>query len=258
MNHPVPKIIAHRGASGDAPENTLVAFQEAWDQQSDGIECDVRCSADGVVVVMHDADGTRTLDDPRPIREMPFSELSALDAGSWKDKAWDHARVPDLRSVLAGVPHGREAVIELKSGTNLAPAVAQVVADFPNTEITLIAFNFDLLCEAKQLMPNRPALWLFGDWDKSARSGRTLGLDLLRKLIDGGVDGLDLGCHPHLTPELTEPIREAGMPIYAYTINQLAQIETCLTAGVDAITTDYPGRMREILKGAKTFRSISA
>lgn len=240
-----PKIIAHRGASGDVPENTLPAFEEAWNQGADGIECDVQCSADGVVVVMHDSDGRRTLGDSRRIESIAFDELSTRDAGSWKDTRWHHARVPDLRSVLEGVPEGKEAVVELKAGAHLAPTVAAALHEFPNTEITLIAFDFDLICQAKQLAPERRALWLFGGLRQSPMAGASLGRTLVQKVIAGGLDGIDLGWHATLTPELTAPIRDAGLTIYAFTINELPQLDSCMAANVDAVTTDFPKRIRK-------------
>ena len=90
------EIIAHRGASADAPENTLEAFQLGLDQGADAIECDVRVTRDGELVAIHDPTVDRVADTTGTVAEMSQAELSALDVGSWKSPSWRDARIPML------------------------------------------------------------------------------------------------------------------------------------------------------------------
>ena len=109
-------IIAHRGASFDAPENTLSSFRLAWEQGADGIEGDFMLTSDGQIACFHDLDGQRLAGDPVVVKNSTLAKLQALDVGRWKGDRWRGERVPTLRDVLAIVPAGRKVVFELKDG----------------------------------------------------------------------------------------------------------------------------------------------
>src|SRR5438034_6344625 len=109
------KIIAHRGASHDAPENTLAAVHLAWQQNADAVEIDVHLSKDGKLVVIHDATTKRTCGVSHKVRELTLAELKSLDAGKWKGRQWVGETIPTLDEVLDIVPKGRGLVIEMKS-----------------------------------------------------------------------------------------------------------------------------------------------
>ena len=93
-------IIAHRGASFDAPENTLAAFRLAWDEGADGVEGDFMLTADGQIVCFHDVDTQRVAGTARSSSESTFAELASLDVGSWKGARWRGERIPSLADVL--------------------------------------------------------------------------------------------------------------------------------------------------------------
>src|SRR5687767_15734678 len=100
------EIIAHRGASGEAPENTLSAMKLAWAQGADAIELDLWLSKDGKLVVFHDADTKRFEKQPRKIPELTWDEVQTLDVGSWKGAQFKGERIPTLESILATIPPG--------------------------------------------------------------------------------------------------------------------------------------------------------
>ena len=103
-------IIAHRGASFDAPENTLAAFRLAWEQGADGIEGDFMLTADGQIVCFHDLDTQRVAGEMRVVKESTLAELQALDVGRWKGDRWRGERIASLDDVLAVIPQGKQLV----------------------------------------------------------------------------------------------------------------------------------------------------
>ncbi|MCB1806648.1 MAG: glycerophosphodiester phosphodiesterase, partial [Candidatus Competibacteraceae bacterium] len=120
-------IIAHRGASGEAPENTLAAFDLAWRQQADGIELDVRLSRDGRVMVHHDPTTKRLTGTDLSIADSTSDALRQLDFGIWKGPEFAGQRMPVLDEVLAAAPPGKQVVIEIKCGPEIIPALSQVL-----------------------------------------------------------------------------------------------------------------------------------
>ena len=107
-------IIGHRGASEDAPENTLAAIEEAWKQQADGVEIDVRMSSDSRLVCVHDNNLFRTTGKNCLIENTSLEEIKKLDAGSWRGKEWTNSMIPSLEEVLEKIPAGKKIFIEVK------------------------------------------------------------------------------------------------------------------------------------------------
>lgn len=120
------EIVAHRGASAGAPENTLPSFNLGW-ELADADELDVHLSNDGEVVVLHDASTMRTGSFDKSIVEQALAEPKSLDAGAWKAATWAGTRIPTLAEVLALVPEGKRPFIEIKCGVEVAPALESAV-----------------------------------------------------------------------------------------------------------------------------------
>src|SRR6476661_5646642 len=120
------EIVAHRGASAEAPENTLPSFKLGW-ELADADELDIYLSKDGEAVVMHDASTKRTAGLDKLVADQTLAELKALDAGSWKAPSWTGTRIPTLAEVLALVPEGKRLFIEIKAGPEVIPALEKAV-----------------------------------------------------------------------------------------------------------------------------------
>src|SRR4051794_20206839 len=103
------QIIAHRGASHDAPENTLAAVRLAWAQHADAVEIDVHLTRDGRLAVIHDPDTQRTAGIPQLVTETTLADLQRLDAGAWKGASFAGEKIPALEDVFALVPAGKRA-----------------------------------------------------------------------------------------------------------------------------------------------------
>ena len=118
------EIIAHRGASYDAPENTLAAFCLGWEQQADGCELDLRLTGDHQVIVIHDSSTRRTTGTRRIVGRCTLAEVQALDAGSFKGPQWQGEKLPALADVAATIPEGRRLLMELKCGSEVLSSTA--------------------------------------------------------------------------------------------------------------------------------------
>lgn len=232
------EIVAHRGASSEAPENTLAAFRLGY-EQADACELDIHLSKDGRVVVIHDANTKRTAAVDKPVAEQTLAELRALDAGKGE-------KIPLLAEVLALIPEGKRLFIEIKCGPEvIAPLVAVIDEAKRKPEQTaLIAFNLETLRQAKQKLPKLQAYWLVG----SPKNGKPPEVEtLVQKCKDAGVDGLDVDGKLPVDAAFVGRVHAAGLKLYTWTVNDSEVAKREAAAGVDGITTDKPLRIKEAL-----------
>ena len=158
MNRPL--IIGHRGASFDAPENTLAAFRLAFAQGADGIEADFRLSADGEILCIHDATTGRTADANLRVAAHSLAELRRLDIGARKGEKWQGEKIPTLAEVLAIIPAGKIFFIECKCGKEIIPPLRRLFAASAMTpvELRFLAFDAPLLAALKTEFPDHQVL----------------------------------------------------------------------------------------------------
>jgi glycerophosphoryl diester phosphodiesterase len=129
------EIIAHRGFSARAPENTLGAFELGWKHQTDACELDVYLTADGKTAVIHDKDTKRTAGVKLDVASSKQAELTALDAGSWKGKEWTNEKIPTLEQALATLPKGKQRFfIEVKCGAEIVPELKRILEPMKDRE----------------------------------------------------------------------------------------------------------------------------
>ncbi len=237
--------IAHRGASYDAPENTLSAIRMAWAQQADAIECDVHLTADGHLVLSHDSETRRTGGEPLSIAREPLRRLRQLDVGAWKGEMFRGERMPTLPEALRIVPVNRGIYIEVKCGPEAArPLALQVRRHLQRIRIAVIGFDLATMAACKQQLPMVPHFWLRGPEKAEDGSIRYMADEWVRRCRDAALDGLDL--HFSVIDARTAgAIRAAGMGLVAWTVNDPAEARRLLQLGVDGITTDRPGWLRE-------------
>ncbi len=250
---PVPshtqEIIAHRGYSAIAPENTLAAFRLAWERGADACELDLYLAADGRIAVLHDADTKRTTGVPGKVAEMTLAELQRLDAGSWKGTDYAGERIPALSEALATLPEGsRRFFLEIKDTTRVVPVLVRELEAWRHRadQLCLIAFDRDVAREAKKAMP-----WIevYRLSSGQTRDGHPVDFgQLIRDTQADGLDGLNLGLRFDWTPESVAAIRAAGLKLYAWTVNQPDHARRLAALGVDGITTDDPVLIREVLR----------
>jgi glycerophosphoryl diester phosphodiesterase len=244
------EIIAHRGESADAPENTLAAFALAWQRDVRAIELDVHLTKDDRLVVCHDADTKRTAGISRLIRESTWEQLKDLDVGRWKDNRFSGEKLPLLQSALATIPADCRCFIEVKVGPEAIPALLRVIAASKKSpeQLPIISFNPDTIAEAAKKLPQHKTYLVAsfkqdestGVWTPSVE-------DLVAKAIQIGADGLDLSYKGPLTAESVQKIRDAKLEFYVWTVDDVDSARRMIELGVDGITTNKAGWLRSSL-----------
>ena len=244
------EIIAHRGASHDAPENTLSAVRLAWEHNADAVEIDVYLSKDNKIVVMHDATTKRIGGVDRKIVEQTLEELRALDVGSWKDAKFAGEKIPTLDEVIATIPAGKRLVIEIKCGPEIVPFLKATLdaSGRKPEQFLIIAFSQSTLEAAKKALPPIQAYWL-SNLSLNAETGREQPPieDLIETAKKIGADGLNLGSKGPWTAELVQRVKAAGLKCYVWTVNNADDARRLRDMGIDGITTDRAGWLREQL-----------
>lgn len=246
-------IVAHRGASHDAPENTLAAFKLAWEQGADAIEGDFYLTKDNQIVCIHDGDTKRVAGVNLKVAAAPLAELRKLDVGSWKHARFAAERPPTFKEVLATVPAGKRILIEIKSGPAIIPVMKEQLKDctLKAEQMVIISFHEDVIEAANKHLPHLKTYWLTGyKQDKTSKQWRPTHEQVLATLARIKADGLSTNAHSTVTPELVKAVRAAGLEFHCWTVNDPAVARRFIAMGVDSITTDRPQWLREQLKSA--------
>jgi len=245
------EIIAHRGASHDAPENTLAAVQLAWEQNADAVEIDIQLSKDGRIVVFHDANTRRTAGRRKRLCDQTFAELQLLDAGAWKSPKYRAERIPTLDEIVSTIPPGKRLFVEFKCGPDSLDEFAAILNQSGRSPSPIVAIGFSI--PTMKLVKRRLAqvevcrvVNFKRDW-----RGRWLptAAQLIQQARESGLDGVDVSAHGPLGPRFVEQIHDAGLKVYVWTVNTHSRAVKLAEAGVDGITTNRPGFLREKLAG---------
>lgn len=244
---PRPTIFAHRGASAHAPENTLAAFELALAQGADGIELDVKLSADGHAVVIHDATVDRTTDGHGRVRDMSLADLRTLDAGAFFAEKYRGEKIPTLEEVFDALGKRLFINVELTNyrtpGDHLVETVCMLIKKCGlQKQILFSSFLASNLSKARSLLPEVPrgllALnGLLGGWARSF----------------GFVFGKYQALHPYLndvTPQQVQRVHRLERRVHVWTVNAEEDMRRLFDWGVDAIFTDDPQLAVQVRKGA--------
>lgn len=242
-----PLKIGHRGAAGEAPENTMASFDLAWRQGVDGIEFDVQLSSDGIPVVIHDARLTRTTSGSGWVYEHRVSVLRRLDAGSWFNRRhrlrarerYAGARIPLLAEVLQWVK-ARQCLAFVEIKDYRPGVVAKVLQEIERNGLwqSVRVVSFDL-----------PSLQQVRELSEQARLGLDFSGRLLpvRRALTLGADAL----LPHwaiASRGLIRRAHRAGLQVFPWTVNYPLHMRTKILDGVDGLITNYPARLTEVLE----------
>jgi glycerophosphoryl diester phosphodiesterase len=247
-----PLIIGHRGASYDAPENTIVSYKLAIEQGADGIEGDYWLGKDGHILDLHDKDTKRVAGKKLVVTTAPFKQLRMLDIGSWKASKWHAERMPTLDEVLAIVPPGKKVFLELKSGPELAAPMAKVIAKshVSPDQIVLISFHADALAACRKEMPHLKTLWLVGFEKKKDSKPRLTVDEVAATLKRIHADGLDAqAITDYFDRAFIKRLGELGCREFSvWTVDDPKVAQFYARLGAWSITTNRPGWLREQLK----------
>ncbi|WP_409341288.1 glycerophosphodiester phosphodiesterase [Paenibacillus sp. MBLB4367] len=236
-----PLIIAHRGASGEAPENTLGAFKLGLEQGCHAIELDVHLSKDGHIVVCHDTTLDRTTDRTGAISELTLAEIQTADAGSWFHEKYAGERIPTLEQVFELVPPSIVINVEIKGsyGRRTEHALAELLRRTGRlSSVVVSSFDHKCLAFLKLLEPE-------------VQIGLLYSFTPVRHAALASLLGVPVySLHPHFFSLNQEDVRDAvsqGLQVYPWTINAEDQLRKAAEYGVSGIITDYPGRLKNVL-----------
>lgn len=232
-----PAVVAHRGSSIRAPENSMPAFQLAMEEQAEWIELDVHQTKDGVIVVSHDDDLSRVAGKKLFVHDLTYGELMELDVGSWFDKSYSALRLSTLDEVLKACKDNVFIQIEIKpSGydVNLEENLLQVVYDNDmQDQVVFICLQPEPLQRIKELGSEIPTVYtMFFAWGHIEDAAFSDAFSIEER---------------NITRALVDNIHSAGKQVFAWTVNSESGVQYLVDCGVDGIVTDDPVMMRNAL-----------
>lgn len=230
--------VAHRGAAGTAPENTLASMRRALAIGCDAVEFDIHRTGDGELVVMHDFTVDRTTNGTGAISALTAAELAELDAGAWKGPEFAGEQVPTLAALVEAVPAPTILFLELKAGSYRYPGIEEELVNFlkdndlvGRTQVS--SFDHIALAKLRELLPELPTGMLYSERP----------FDPVRMAKACGATAL----HPNyavLPREHVAAAHAAGLQVNVWTPDSQEAIDYCYCLGVDGIITNYPERLR--------------
>jgi glycerophosphoryl diester phosphodiesterase len=238
-------IVAHRGAAGKAPENTIAAIKQAIEDKTDWVEIDVQETADGEVVVIHDSDFMKLAGKQLKIWNATLAQMGNIDIGSWFDTSFSQQRVPTLKQVLEVARGKANVVIELKyygHDERLEQRVVDIVEDAGMVnETAIMSLKYDALKKVRVLRPS----WNIGLLSATAIGDLTsLDADFLAVAMGMASAGLVRRAH------------EVGKQVFVWTVNDPISMSRMMSLGVDGIITDEPEMARQVLAERKQLSSV--
>ncbi|MFE0186950.1 glycerophosphodiester phosphodiesterase [Streptomyces sp. NPDC059008] len=265
-DRPTISVVAHRGASEDAPEHTLAAYRKAIEDGADALECDVRLTADGHLVCVHDRRVNRTSNGRGAVSALELADLATLDFGSWKEGAEDgFGEAPDrqhedpertsvltlerLLELVADADRRVELAIETKHPTRWAGQVEERLVELLDrfgyakpakrpdgtSPVRVMSFSARSLHRLRTTAPGIPGVYLMQFLTPRYRDGRLP--------IGVGIAGPGMRIiRAH--PEYVAKAHRAGHRVHVWTVNDAADVELCQELGVDAVITNRPKQVR--------------
>ncbi len=241
-------LIAHRGASGHAPENTLVAVRRAMDMRAEMVEVDILLSKDGIPVLLHDPSLDRTTDGTGVVSNFTLEELKALDAGTWFGEQFAGEQIPTVDELLAmckgkmalNLEIKTQAVSDMQEGGVVEKVVELVRKHGMERNVIFSSFDPRAIVQLKAIAPDIAGAILY---DNRHYEGAHP-VDIVSSL---GADAFN--CHwRQVSSGLVDSLHRVNVPINVYTVNSDTLMHRMLDLGVDGIFTDYPDVLLQVLR----------
>lgn len=235
---------AHRGASGYYPENTMLAFEKAIELGCSGIETDVQMTRDGYLVLIHDEKIDRTTDGTGYVKDYNLSEIRKLDAGNWKGKEFAGINIPTVEELVELIKD-KDIILnlELKTGEIWYPGIEEKLIETIQRynigdKVILSSFNHYSVHHCKEI-------------DKSLKIGLLYGDGLFEPHLYAKIAGAE-AIHPNFhcidNKGLVGRVKDAGIMINTYTVNDEKTMRRFLDYKVDGIITNYPDKLKKIME----------
>ena len=248
------ELVAHRGESHDAPENTLAAVRLAWERGVDAVEFDVHLTADKKLIAIHDADTERITSGRRKlvVAQVTADALQSLDVGVWKGPRFAGERAPTLDEVIATLPAEptKRLLIEVKVGPEATEPLAAAIeaAGRPPEQTAVISFNLETCRSVKARLPKLKVYYLSSfKQDEKTREVTPTVDELIRTAKGAKLDGLDVSYKGPVDAAFVKQVHDAGLELHVWTVDDPVDARRMAGAGVDGITTNRAAWMREQL-----------
>lgn len=251
--------IAHRGASGYAPEHTLLSYKLGEKLVSDYIEIDIQMTKDGKLIAMHDTDVSRTTNGYGPVKTYTLKEIKRLDAGSWFNQkhpvnakpVFANTQIPTLSEIFKEFGKDANYYIEIKSPEQYPNMVGKLISvlkkhgligkDVPNGKVIIQSFSRDSLLKVHQINSSIPLIQLIRYQDEASISQHEL------EQINDYAIGIGVK-YRFLTKKSVNKVLDSGLLLHAFTVNNKKNMKQLIHWGVTGIFTNYPDRLNEVLE----------
>jgi len=237
--HAQVTIIAHRGASYLAPENTLASAKLAWELNADGVEVDIYLSNDNKIMVIHDSHTRRVSDQDYKIRETRAKILRTVDVGSYKDIKYKGEKIPFLKEEMKLIPPGKELVIEIKCKSEIIPYLKKVLKKYEkDKKYQFICFDLQTILDTKKAFPDHACYWLCNNTESLMKN--------INIIAESNLEGVSLK-HTIIDEGVMKLAQSFNLEVWTWTVNDVKEAKRLVNLGVKGITTDRPGWLRENL-----------
>jgi glycerophosphoryl diester phosphodiesterase len=246
LNAAAPRIVAHRGSSVEAPENTIPAFALAWKQGSDAIEADFHLTKDGEIVCIHDKNTKKVSGTNLVVNASTLVELRKLDVSA-KHEGFKGVTIPTIAEVFSTVPQGKLIYIEIKCGPEIIPALLDALekSELTKEQVVIITFKENVIQELKAKAPHYKASWLCsfkkqktGEMKPSLESV----LETLKRIQANG-----LSSNTAIPHALIAAVIKQGYDWHVWTVDDAKTARRMAALGAKSITTNKPELIRNAL-----------
>lgn len=247
------EIVGHRGASFDAPENTVASAKLAFKDKADAHETDIWLTKDKKIIVSHDLSAKRTAGRDVKLSEITYDEARLLDAGSWKDPKFKGEKLPTLDELLEVTPAGKRIFIEIKAAADTTPEIVHTLkttldkTKLKRSQLVIITFSYPFAKLSKELMPDLPVFWLLSPPSKDPKKPSPDFDEAVAQAKAAKLDGLDVNFKFPMDADKVKQLKAAGLQLHVWTVDDPVVAKQWVAYGVDGITTNRPGWLREQL-----------
>jgi glycerophosphoryl diester phosphodiesterase len=230
-------IIAHRGESYEAPENTLASINLAWQKDDDAVEIDVRMTKDEKIVAIHDSTTLRTGKRFMNVSTSNYDELLKIDVGKFKADKWANEKIPLLDRIIDTIPDGKSLFVEIKSDDKIVKPLQQLIEQKNANpyQIKFIGFNLETMSLIKTLLSEYESYWIV---EKKSILRKFNIEDIILMCKSSKLDGLDMKEGKYLNRELIQIVKNSGLMIYTWTVDDPDRAQQLYLDGIDGLTTN--------------------
>ena len=230
-------IIAHRGESFEAPENTLSSINLAWQKNDDAVEIDIRMTKDDKIIVIHDNNTFRTGRKFMNVSSCSYDELLKVDVGKFKGNNWKNEKIPLLDEVINMIPKDKILFVEIKSNYKIVKPLQELInqKQIDPNQINFIGFNFKTMSLVKKKLSEFNSYWIIG---KKSILEKIHIEDIILKCKSSKLNGVDIKDGKYLNKDLIHSVKKSGLKIYTWTVDDPVRAKQLVLDGIDGITSN--------------------